>query len=609
MAHASLSPPSSALLSRVALVAALLLAPCLQAADAGAPHAAHPRELFLAGGSLRLCASLSPKDCDDPSVVVDARSRAAPRYLLDEDTIDAAANPLLWRGRDAHRAALFAVLSDLQTTLGTGPHDEDALREALAERCVAPSGRAGRCANGNDAVWRRIDDDDRAAVLAALEQAQLEQAQTGDGLRRRERASLGHGRSAHGADILRAFVAAARARAQGATPRIAVVTASAFDPFDPVDLYLDAFSQAGAEVEWWPVDAAVAAAVFEGRGCARLPSLRIERLRLPGRDHVYPDLVAQQARACADQEALARLPDRVQGVFFAGGDQWKLRRAFFDAADRPNAWLLALRAAVARGDVVIGGTSAGSAVQSAGPMLSNGSVEQALARGAIAAPPPVPGCARAGSCGALDGNVLDENAFTYWPAGGLALAPGLIVDTHFSERARELRLLRLLTDTGHRWGIGADETSALHLRWIDEATFELRALGASGGWLFDAASACQGRDLQAQAYYLAPGATLRVELEGARFVALPEQRRATPTSPSARDALDPGALRGVAQRIAAAATDAPPRAVFEQPLRALKRDVTLARTDATVVAHAPDATMASIGPLRFEVADWPGCGR
>lgn len=597
MAHASLRPPSPALLSRIALIAALLFAPCMQAAEAGPSRESHPRELFLAGGSLRLCASLSPKECDDASVVVDARSRTAPRYLLDEDTIDAAANPLLWRGREAHRDALFVVLTDLQTTLGAGPHDEDALRDALAERCVAPSGRVGRCANGNDAVWRRIDDHDRAAVLAALEQAQ-----TVDGVRRRERASLAHGRSAHGADILRAFVAAARERAQGATPRVAVVTASAFDPFDPVDLYLDAFAQAGAEVEWWPIDAAMAAAVFEGRGCAYLPSLRIERLRLPGRDHVYPDLVAQQERACADPQALARLPDRVQGVFFAGGDQWKLRRAFFDAADRPNAWLLALRAAVARGEVVIGGTSAGSAVQSGGPMLSNGSVEQALTRGAIAAPPPVPGCARAGSCGALD-----ENAFTYWPAGGLALAPGLVVDTHFSERARELRLLRLLADTGHRWGIGADETSALHLRWVDEETFELRALGASGGWWFDAASACQGRDLQAQAHYLAPGATLRVDAQGARFVALPTQRRTTPVPSSARDALDPGALRGVAQRIAAA--DAPARAAFEQPLRALKRDVTLMRTDATVVAHAEGSAMASVGPLQVRVSDWPGCAR
>jgi cyanophycinase-like exopeptidase len=599
MAHATHRPPSPACLSRVALVAALLLAPWVHAAEAGPSSEPHPRELFLAGGSLRLCASLSPKECDDPSAVVDARARTAPRYLLDEDTIDAAADPLLWRGKEAHRDALSAVLTDLQTTLGEGPHDEDPLRDALAERCVARSGRVGRCVDNDEAVWNRIDDDHRAAVLAALERAQIVH-----GVRRRERAALAHGRSAHGAGILRAFVAAARERAEGATPRIAVVTASAFDPFDPVDLYLDAFAQAGAEVEWWPVDAALAAAVFEGRGCARLPSLRIERLRLPGRDYVYQDLATQQDRACKDPEALARLPDRVQGVFFAGGDQWKLRRAFFGRDDRPNAWLVALRAAVARGEVVIGGTSAGSAVQSGGPMLSNGSVEQALARGAIAAPPPVPGCARAGSCGHLD-----ENAFTYWPTGGLGLAPGLIVDTHFSERARELRLLRLLTDTGHRWGIGADETSALHLRWIDEHAFELHALGASGGWLFDAASACRGRDLQAQAYYLAPGATLRVDAQGARFVALPTQRRTTPGPTSARDALDPGALRGVAQRIAAADADTSPLAVLEQELRAPKRKVTLARTDATVTAHAPDAAMASVGPLRFEVADWPGCVR
>ncbi len=297
-------------------------------------------------------------------------------------------------------------------------------------------------------------------------------------------------------------------------PTMSPRPASAFDPFDPVDFYLDALRQAGAEVEWWPVDAALAAAVFERRDCAALPALRLDMLALPGRGRIYPDLVAQQQRACEDPEVLIALPARVQGVFFSGGDQWRLRRAFFDRDDRPNPWLQALRDAAAKGDVVIGGTSAGSAVQSSGPMITSGTTEEALKHGAIASPPPVPGCTRSGDC--IGG--LDEDAFTYWPAGGLGLAPDMSVDTHFSERARELRLLRLLADTGTRFGIGIDETSALHLRWRNDGNsdgfIEIRALGASGGWVFDATTECVEGVRNAQAHYIAPGTSLRWNRNG-----------------------------------------------------------------------------------------------
>jgi cyanophycinase-like exopeptidase len=41
-----------------------------------------------------------------------------------------------------------------------------------------------------------------------------------------------------------------------------------------------------------------------------------------------------------------------------------------------------------------------------------------------------------------------------------------VFDTHFSERARELRLLRLLHQADAKLGIGVDETSVVPLIWL-----------------------------------------------------------------------------------------------------------------------------------------------
>lgn len=610
---------------------------------AATPRTAHPRELFLAGGSLKLCSSLAKKECtpEAAAIVGAAHARSAPRYSLDAATVgeafEAALEPSLWAGRDALRAPLRALLADARSAFGNAPLDEDTLLDRLETRCVGAREQVRTCRGGARAPWRRLDDDTQAAVLAALELPQFE----GDA-RKPEIAALDGGRRGDGATILRAFVAAARTRlpdngthaTAAAKPRIAVVTASSFDPFDPVDMYLDALRQAGAEVEWWPLDAALAAAVFDGAGCAALPALRLSLLKLPARERIYPDLAAEQMRACTQPDRLRSLPDRVQGVFFTGGDQSKLRNAFFHRdGDRPNAWLLALRAAAARGDVVIAGTSAGSAVQSGAPMLSNGSPERAVRDGAIASPPPASGCARSGDC--VGG--LAEDAFTYWPAGGLALAPGIIVDTHFSERARELRLLRLLADTGSRLGVGIDETSALHLRWreatatdadasanaatssaareersLDADTLEIRALGAAGGWVFDLSNAPQKTPvLQARGWYLAPGSRLQWTARGSRLSAeppdaslaqapMPADRGAAPP-PLPASAFDDGALRSLAQRLAAGTSEDD---AFTLPAAGTPVRVSLRADRATAVPAIDANGLRSIGPLTIELQPW-----
>lgn len=536
---------------------------------------AHPREMFLAGGAMHICSSLAVSDCSGVPASFRA-ARGAPRFRIDDAAVARALSPNLWPATKSAPTAdsVRALLTAAAHKTGKRELDADAMFDVFDGFCArAKSDRLGACRdNKTPRPWRSMLDGERSALLAALEVPAL-----GSDQRRREIASLEHSKRAEGVAILRAFVAAAAKRSPGRKPLIAVVTASSNDTFDPVDFYLSALREAGAEPVWWPLDAALAAAVHGGKGCDALAGLRLEKLALPAREAVFPDLVAAQLAACRNPQALLGMADRMQGIFFSGGDQWRLRQAFFDDEDQPNPWLKKLRTRYARGQLVVGGTSAGTAVQSARAMLSNGETARALARGAVAGVPPAPGCTRAQRCAPGQ----DEGDLTFWRAGGLALEPGWVFDTHFSERARELRLLQLLHDSGTRWGIGVDETSAVHLRSTANGV-EVEALGASGAWIFDFDPALQTPPtLRARVHYLAPGARMvwadqSWTLGSASLTSSVDQ----PARPITSNALEGGALRAAAARLGSADS------AF-QLLHAGQAEVRLLRTEGTRSWSAP----------------------
>jgi cyanophycinase-like exopeptidase len=552
--------------SLAALIGGLSLVPAVSAAQGAAAAAAPAQaELVLAGGALALCSSSSPGNC---------RAGAAPAGRIAESyRIDSGGRARLAAvfGEDG---ALSALLDRVAVELGDQGVDARTLEDAFAKHCEA------------DCPWQRFDDYQRMGLLAAFALPQ----QDAEGRRLREVVSLAASRERGGVAVVDAFVAAARQRAGGATPRIAFVTASGFDPFDAVDYYTSLLREAGAEPQWWPLDAAFAATVAGDRDCTKLTARQAKLLGLPDSTHRFTDHVAAQRAACAAEQAAA-LPAGLHGVFFAGGDQWRLRRAFVADDGTPYPWLQQLREAFASGALVVGGTSAGSAVQSARGMLGNGSPQRALAEGLHRVAPPTPGCARAGSCGGID-----ENSLTWWPEGGLGLAGPFLVDTHFSERAREWRLLRVLAEGVAEFGLGVDETSAITLRG-DGSRYTLRALGAQGGWLF-AARARRCGELQASASYLAPGQTLSWT---AGELDLPQPREGLPMTPPDLDALPasadpfaPGAVRAGLPHLAA---DAP-----EWRLDAPGASLRLARRDDTVVlpGTATPSVLSVDVTLRYE---------
>ncbi|WP_395790615.1 cyanophycinase [Aquimonas sp.] len=574
------------------ITASALLALCLAASSASGEGASlssteqFPQTLFIAGGALPICSDLAPKSCQ--RALPDRTAGRQPwLYQVDPDAL----NWLPSEGTDADyidtlRGQVEKLLTIAMERVGPKPIHAAELEDVLFNICTdGESAEAAPCKNGRRSLWARLSDAERAAILGSLQAPQIEA-----GVRLRERVFADLTTEPAGLEVLRAFVAEA-ARRGGKRPRIAVVTASAQDPFDAVDFYQGAFEALGADAVWWPIDLALARTIESDLDCDSLESQRRLHLQLPDRDRIFPDLARTQAAACAAPEALANLPHALDGVFFSGGDQWRLRQAFFDRADRAQPWLQALRAAHASGRLVVGGTSAGAAVQSGAAMLSNGSPESAVRGPGRAGPPPIPGCSRGQRCGVG----IDEDQLSFWPAGGLSLAESASVDTHFSERAREPRLLRLLAQTSAQIGYGVDEASALQIdRHAGQLT--VRAHGRSGGWVFRRAATSAAGQLKATVHYLAPGSDLQLAeaamdaelapLEGAHRVDCIERRPA----PVADTALQPGAMRSAARRLAHCGLDS---------IRLPAGDgvISLQRLTQTQVVDA--AQGISIGPLRM----------
>ncbi len=498
------------------------------------------------------------------------------------------------------------------------PIKSDVLEEILFAYC-ADAESSSDCPEAQRSPWQRLTDAERIGLLTRLELPQID----AEGERKREHAYPAQSREAHGSAVLASVVEAASARSAGdaprvpprVPPRVLIVTASALDPMEAVDFYRSAFTELGARAEWLPLDAALARAI-EADDCDLIGHRR-SVLGLHRREQVYPDLHAEQQQACAQPASLSARIAAAQAVFFAGGDQWRLRQAFVRADGSALPWLDALRKAHARGDLVIGGTSAGAAVQSAAAMLTNGSPASALREPGRAAAPPEAGCARAGLC-----SDEDEQRLSYWAEGGLGLAADAIVDTHFSERAREPRLLRLLAQTGARIGYGADEASALRIDSEGESR-DVTAIGREGGWVFLREADADEDRLDAQVFHLGPGTRLRIDA-GSAALSEPvsshcleplagsntaSTTRDTTPEPSARtepkrvagearaepslevqSALDPGASRAAARALARCGLDA---VALPGPAGRLL----IERTPETRISESPGGL--GIGPLRM----------
>lgn len=471
------------------LVPALAL---YSAASVAAASSTFPEfSMVLVGGGLHTCSSQSRSSCaENPQFA--GSSKSTELYALSLPSIRAISQSAVWpQSRAEQRQQTQAILSQLMLDFGTTAMTEDELRQRLR---LAKVELAGQTISG-ETLYQQLSELELNLMFDLLQQPQLSQQQ-----RKREQASLAQTKDKFSVEIYEKITElAAKVRQKSGKPVVLVVTASSRDPLAAVDFYQSAFAETGAEARWLPLNAAYQTAQQQKTAgtasCDRLPQYLADIHGSYNRAAVYPDLFAELQAFCQQGPAAAVTQiEQADAIFFNGGDQSLTLQALRLPDGSPSAELKAITARLQAGKLIVAGTSAGTAVQAGGrfaekpvPMISNGSSSQALQSGAVAAAAPLAGCEKNHSCPAE----LAEDQLTYRAQGGLGLFPFGVTDTHFSERGREARLVRLLSDTQTRYGFGVDEATALLVGLYPTAPNDARfaVLGASGVYVADLAGA------------------------------------------------------------------------------------------------------------------------
>jgi hypothetical protein len=139
-----------------------------------------------------------------------------------------------------------------------------------------------------------------------------------------------------------------------------------------------------------------------------------------------------------------------------------------------------------------------------------------------------------------------EASMNYAPAlygrGGLGLFPYGVLDSHFSRRTREARLIRAVADSGMDYGFGVDENTALLVTRPDrKGVTHFSVQGAAGVFITDLREARKPPSdnklpfhiQNAIAHYLLPGDIASIDRKGQLSVQLSSQRPVLPLEPNA----------------------------------------------------------------------------
>jgi cyanophycinase len=165
------------------------------------------------------------------------------------------------------------------------------------------------------------------------------------------------------------------------------------------------------------------------------------------------------------------------GFIFGGGDQSFITEAFFnedpETGTRTETEVYKALKERYEAGAVVAGTSAGTAVQTSSPMITAGESYEALLDGSVS----------------LIGSPPFEPTLHYNPLGGLGFFDYGMLDTHFSERGRQGRIIRLAADLETDLTFGVDENTALIVTHADTPEVNLEVLGEGGVFISDLSNA------------------------------------------------------------------------------------------------------------------------
>ena len=448
-------------------ISAALLACSASAANVNSSKKFPDHSLVIIGGGLKTCSSISSRYCSEADLF-SASARSADVYAVNAEHLANVADKAFWREeRIIEQQQTLALLEYVRTKVGA---------ELLTERDLLRMWRSaeieidGLWVSGR-ANYSALTERERQFVLDQLQV--LDAAENGRGSkakRKKAYADLSHTKDGFTVEIYQKVVELAQQVAgTQRKPRILLVTAAERDPFASVDIYTNLFEEAGAEVSWLALNAAYQAAqhtlVNDKTSCEQMPQYLAALHGTYQRERVYPDLMQQQMAFCkAGTEGAVEQLRRADAVFITGTDPSLALQAFRQPDGTATAELKQIESMLGAGQIIVAADAGGAIALSGGsyqgkktPMLTNGDSYNAIQFGAFDLPAPEAGCDNDQSCS----NGLAENHLTFNGQGGLGLFPWGVLDTQFSERSRQGRLIRLQHDTQTRYGFGIDENTAL----------------------------------------------------------------------------------------------------------------------------------------------------
>lgn len=441
--------------------------------------------LVLAGGALKTCSSMSLNNCD-PSASFDGFKKEN-LYEISQSSLQRLKS--INQFESNFDKSLYSIIVGIYSELGEVKLTKDELFDALNEMGFS-----------NKDI-RSLSDHSYFTMLDTLELFQIDSK----GQRVVEQVSLENTKEAASLEVYSSFIEAAREKHEqkkrdkdDVLVTIGIVTASSRDPFEAVDFYSGVFNSPDIEVVWLPLTQTYQQARYisslGGDGCNSLTKLRAQNT-LFDRERVYPERTALQKKWCDDPNIEIETLSKLDGIFFNGGDQSKTFAALTTPDGKGTVFLDTLRTIWQNDAIVIGGTSAGTAVQAGGyfnqrpvPMLTSGDSKGVLASGVYSTPAVSQRCEDEAACQ----NRLLEDAVTTNASGGLGFFNYGLLDTHFSERDREVRLIAATAHSRQLFGFGVDETTALVVSSAPKASeMEFKVVGKGGVFIADMT---QGRE-------------------------------------------------------------------------------------------------------------------
>ncbi|TMO87096.1 cyanophycinase [Pseudoalteromonas spongiae] len=404
--------------------------------------------LYLAGGALKICSSLAPKNCIEKTSF-SSHAKTHSLYLVNETAITAINSH--WPNTNTqHKIATRKLLNKIKS-----------------KHTISKAELIDKFKSENAALYRALSNQEYYFVFDMLELPLIVKNK-----RISEQVLTQKNKVKGTTEILNAISLDIK---NAPNKTLFLVTASSRDPYESADFYNGLFSQYKINAKWLALTPALAKAIAK-QDCENLDHYRNKINLAYNRDTVYPDLTAQEKALCdAGIDNLITTLKNADGLFFNGGDQSLTKQVFINAETKePYPWF-----EVIQSREILVGTSAGTAMQSGGqnnfgnvPMITNGSSLNALKNGAFDAPPPAENCQNQGGCQHLEFDTL-----TYDKHGGLGSFDFGILDTHFSERGRTPRLAVLMQATKQKFGFGVDETTALK---VEKSTGNMSVIGKEG---------------------------------------------------------------------------------------------------------------------------------